>query len=137
MPNVQTNFRSLSLKNKQTGVIQCNVAGQIGLNAKWIMQSQNATDAFYSNSTRGVFYNETRLLSFNEQDSMNEKAYGESCSLDRKERVVVCKKNYTCRADYSFFKDVFTEKTVPVFFKKGSVVFLLPIPFCYCFMGTS
>ena len=115
-PIVEVKPAMLTLKNDESGEVQCNVTGQLGLNAKWNIKSGDtmAVDPFYSNSTNGIFYNETRLLKIKKP-----MAYGEFCSLNKEEAVIVCKRKYTCRAEYTFENDTSVEKNAMVFYKKG------------------
>ena len=121
-PIVEVKPAMLTLKNDESGEVQCSVMGQLGLNAKWDIKSGDtmAMDSFYSNSTNGTFYNETRLLKIKKPI-----AYGEFCSLNKEEAVIVCKSKYTCRAEYIFENDTSVEKNATVFYKKGYAWLLL------------
>ena len=129
-PIVEVKPTLLTVKNNGSGKVQCIVMGQLGLNAKWNINSGDtmAMDSFYSNSTNGIFYNETRLLKIRKP-----KPYGKFCSLNKEEAVIVCKKSYTCRAEYTFNNDTSVEKNSTVSFKKGYALLML-ISFSTCFV---
>ena len=127
----------MTLKSEQDGKIQCIAAGQIGMNAKWIKKANDmmASGSLHSNSTNGILYNETRLLNIKKPSIMDDKTYGDSCFVNMSEAVVICEKNYSCRAEYTFDKDIATQKQVKVLLKKGlsSVSFDYFLSFVCCY----
>lgn len=103
------------------GSITCNAKGQVGLNSKWMKKSTDlmATESFSMNKTNGIFYNESKSLNIKEPSSMDDEAYDATCKVNMREAVVICQRNYTCKAEYEFDKNLFTEKQVDVLLKKG------------------
>ena len=109
----------LVLKDGESDSIMCNASGQVGMTSSWQKPSSDvrSTEHVIANRTYGIFHKLSRKLSF-VQPAIFQNFDG-SCALEKKDAVVVCKKNYTCLASYSIDRSVNSAKRVDVHFQKG------------------
>ncbi|XP_065069822.1 receptor-type tyrosine-protein phosphatase delta-like isoform X2 [Rhopilema esculentum] len=118
-PKLTVDRELLILKYGESDSIMCNTSGQVGMTSSWQKPPSDvrSTEHVIANRTYGIFHKMSRKLSF-VQPAIFQNFDG-SCALEKKDAVVVCKKNYTCLASYWFDRSVKSAKRVDVHFEKG------------------
>lgn len=122
-PNVTVSPQSLILKTATRKSAYCNISGQVEMHTsiQKPVEGLFMTERLLSNETSGLRNDISRRLDFEHRQI---KKFDTSCSLEKKQSVVVCRKIYTCTASYSFASSisVIAENNISVAVHQGEII---------------